>query len=191
MVGGRFLWGVAGGQRPALPRRVGGSRPGAGTRPLLCYRWRWPTCARRGPSRPWRSRWRARRWPTCAGPTTLSSGACRCVRSGGRAQGLGLPYGGGRPVPTSSLPPSARVLQVSRGLGSVGGLLLTLGGPWWAPRTRLAGRFRGDAPLTTCEAAGSLLPVSPRGWWWSRPPGVPAHPTSACSISTRSRPTTR
>lgn len=42
-------------------------------------------------------------------------------------------------------------------------------------------------------ALSSHLPLvsPPRGWWWSRPPGAPAHLISACSISTRCRPTTR
>lgn len=44
----------------------------------------------------------------------------------------------------------------------------------------------GEAPS---PAVCPLCP--PRGWSWSRLPGAPARLTSACSISTRSRPTMR
>lgn len=79
-------------------------RPGAGSQGLgwggggksghtsPCCRWLWLTCARRGPSRPWRSKWRAPLWPARVGSTTLSSDVCRCVTRHGPARG-GSPRG--------------------------------------------------------------------------------------------------
>lgn len=88
-------------------------RPGAGSQGLgsggggksghtsPCCRWLWLTCARRGPSRPWRSKWRAPLWPARVGSTTLSSDVCRCVTRHGPAGG-GLPGAAG-PGPRGSV----------------------------------------------------------------------------------------
>lgn len=88
---------------------------------------------------------------------------------------------GSEPWEHAGLPPEGRTQQPQR----------VLQHGWEVAKMRRgaaevwAGEVVGSVPYSTCP----LRP--PREWLWSRPPGATARLTSACSISTRSRPITR